>query len=168
MQTTPDAGGGTTSGGRLNAIRSCGNIRNRPSQRKKTADMAVLCVLRLAQVGVTHRCIPNTCRSNLAELGLELRCGNLWFARRIVIGQLDVTEGTDDFQDFAACGKHPTTVALVLVQCSHELEFVLRVVALARRGIDLATSLALPSLSLPTVFLDRDVLLATIVSLLAT
>ena len=129
--------------------------------------MAVLCVLRLGRVGVGGR-RPDACRSNLGRLGVKLWCGNLRFARRIVIGQLDITEGPDDFQNLAACGKHPAAVALVLVQCPHEFELVTRVVPLARGGIDLPTSLALSSLSLSTIFGDGDILLATIILLLAT
>lgn len=56
----------------------------------------------------------------------------------------DVAQVANDFQDFAAGGKHPPIGPLVSIQGLHELDFVCRIIALASGGVDLATTRDLP------------------------
>lgn len=51
-----------------------------------------------------------------------------------------VAERANHFEDFAAGGKHTAIDALIVIECVHELDFVVAVVAFAGRWIDLSAA----------------------------
>src|SRR5713101_1102388 len=57
-------------------------------------------------------------------------------------GDLSIAQSCEDFQHFAPCGERSAVIALVLVPRLHEGNFVIRVVALAGGGVDLASTFA--------------------------
>lgn len=71
----------------------------------------------------------------------------------------DVAQVANHFQDLAARGKHPPIGSLVSIQGLHELDFFGRIVPLACRGIDLATTRDLAALHA-----DLNVLLASVLT----
>ncbi len=63
--------------------------------------------------------------------------------RSLLVGQLDVTETADHFQNFAAGWEHATGVSLVFVQSVHEFDLFVAVVPFTSGGVDLAATLLL-------------------------
>ncbi len=64
----------------------------------------------------------------------------------LLVRQLVVAESANDFQDFAACREHPSRGVLVVIHGPHELDFLLVVISLASRWIDMTTTLLLASM----------------------
>jgi hypothetical protein len=66
-----------------------------------------------------------------------------------------IAKAVDDFEDFAPSRKLPTAHSFVVVHGFHEIDFIARVVAFARRGIDLPTPFHFVSAFSTTAFFAR-------------
>jgi hypothetical protein len=70
----------------------------------------------------------------------------------------------EHFEDFAPGGKGTAIIAFVLIDGLHEGDFFIRIIALARRRIDLTAPLPLmPSVvSFAAFYIDRNILLTPV------